>query len=157
MTRNHLVDEQSLTRARKEMKERMIEIAQESGAQGVIITKRLSHGVQPHKKGTKLNQDSPMVEFAFDLVGGCGDSWALSDKPTPLDEHGNKQIIAGSVGGWEKTITFDISGDFEKQTPALVNQQIDRNGQAFGIALGMSSATSQQRTRHANTECFHAR
>ena len=142
LTKNKHVDPQSLERAKEGLSQRAIELAQEQGAQGVILTKRLLHNVKPTKQGTKLNQTSPVLEMTFDLVGGCGEAWALSDEMTPLDPQGNKQIVTGSVGGWQKTITFDISGNYQKQEPALVNRNISFNGEAFGISLGMDSTQS---------------
>jgi hypothetical protein len=130
------VDAQSLANTRKEVINNILDIAQERGVEGVILTKK-SVVLDTNSSESKIIRNR--VSFTAQLVNNCTKGAALSTKATPFDESGLRRFALNFKSKirdkMRHTITFKLNNNKQAATAAVDSLNIDFEQGVYGLNL----------------------
>ena len=108
------------------------------GATAILLQEKVLQLVDRHNdKSRRFKQDS-RVTLVAEAIVGCESESGRTAELAPLDQYGTqqKELKVGSVGGWQKSITFDLPTTRSLKTKALSSGVISLQQGAFGVNLG---------------------
>lgn len=123
---------------RESLLEELQDQASEKGATAILLQEKLLQLVDRHnEKSRRFKQDS-RVTLVAEAIIGCEPEPGRTAKLAPLDQYGTqqKELNIGQVGGWEKSITFDLPATRSLTTEALSTGMVSLQQGAFGVNLG---------------------
>ncbi len=135
--------ENALEETRLKVIEDILELAQQQGADGIILTDK-SVQIEENKPQSPIKNNH--ITMGAELVRNCAPNAPLSDRATPFDENGLKKqtVQLGTVSLPSIQLRIELNNGNQRITPDLATQRIDIESGVFGLKLGSSLEQAKQ-------------